>query len=186
MPPMLSDQTEVARKSLGDEVVVAVPVSNPDINKLAAATAGLTIFGSLLPNLLAGVAVFVAAPLGLFAVGKWRSRKSPARAQARWGPLMAVFHATEVTLHPIISDRKWGVFGITKPKRLGGALESHPIGAVSFRRTNVAVDTRLTIDGVDYNVHGWYERDLRVALSQLGVASDRIPAAQPEPRSRQS
>jgi hypothetical protein len=46
--------------------------------------------------------------------------------------------------------------------------------------------TRLTIEDVEYSVHGWRERDLRAALTQLGVASDRIPAAQPEPRSVQS
>ena len=69
--------------------------------------------------------------------------------------------------------------------RAGEFRESFSYDEVSYGRgdspSHMAIETFLRAGGVEFPVHGWFERDLRKAIAPLGVSLDPIAGAAPIP-----
>lgn len=178
MPKSLADYTQFARDDLGPDVVAATPITHPESRRAAVLGGAAVAASSLVPPVagfpLIGVVLFI------FAVFAGREfHRAPFQLHVRFGAAMAVFHQDRVDLH---STRLHALS--RRPRRLGPVHASHPLHRVRYRRTQVAVDTRLEIAGSAYTVHGWLERDLRHAIGDLGVALEPLPHAHPDPSQR--
>lgn len=148
--------------------MVAVPAQSAtfaDTMTVGALAGLLGIF-----HAITGLAVLLAAQARTL-IGRTRT-DMPVGRRGGFENVIAVFYEDRVDLHNSGEFRR----------RVGELLESHPLSAVSYRRTDVAVDTRLTIAEVEWSVNGWFERDLRSAMEPLEIATDRVPAALPDPK----
>lgn len=156
MPKLLSHYTEMARRDVADDVVAAVPARHP------AVASGRTV--------AVGLAALIAGPLAVLAglgAARQTTRTSHAHHQARYRTIVLALGPAEVTAHRLTR------FG----RRLGPALERYPSSEVSYRSTDIAVETILTVDGIEWLVHGWYERDLRAALHSIDEPDDAREAS---------
>jgi len=152
----------------GDEILAAVPTQPPDPVKAVdvASGAAVTCLGLL-------GTPFAVLPLARMKLGQFRTRDAGGIEQSKYGSLLLVFRRNRLDLHKL--GRRY---------RPGPFIESLSYDQVeSFGRKpgTLAIETwpRL-VDGEELLIHGWFERDLRRTLGQLGIDILAIPgAAQP-------
>ena len=147
MPKPLAHYTEIARRDASTSVVAAIPVRSPESVHRSWTVA----------HVVAPVAV-LAQVIAAMTIRRATFAKRPAIEQAMLFTLMMALHADSVTLH---RRQRFG-------RQIGPAIERHPLVGVAYRRDGMAIETILTVDGTDWLVHGWFERDLRPILVQLG------------------
>lgn len=148
MPKSLEHYTAMARER-DPEVRFAVPARNPEIS--SARTSWLMMLSTTLGPLSVLGGAFGARVV---------TRRDPAHRQALVRTILLSVGADRVTAHHV---RRFG-------RRLGPAIESFPVDGLTYRSTDVMLETKLRIEGVDWLVHGWYERELRQALRSFGHA----------------
>ena len=163
---MLAAHTERARSQLQGPIVAAVP------SRTVAPAPGLVAVG-----VVSGASSLIEPLLGFFAplviivreyVGRFRTRHAEAAVQGQYRPMLLVFRDDRVDIH---ATSRAG-------RRIGPALESHPLQSIEYRRANGVLDTRVEIsDGASWAVHGWFERDLRALIGPLGVRLGELTEA---------
>ena len=170
MPKVMSHYTELARRhdraqgfARPDEIVAAVPATRPpdpvDVAWGVAGGAG-AVFFSLFAVLAAGIAT---------AGQYWRRKHKANNSEAPSVNVMIIVRRSSVDVAEV---KRFG-------RRIGKTLGTYDFSQVRYWRTDFAVDTRMQTGGVEWTVHGWFERDLRAALRPLGITLDQLPAAIP-------
>lgn len=163
MPASLADFSAKIASRTGEPVLFAVTGDAPGGwgSMGAAPGAGALMIpfglaGGLVGAMISGIAI---------KLSKWRhGRKS------RYARVVIAFTETELI------EYDWPM-GCRSPKGVNVRL---PLAEVTlrYRRTDLAVATRLDINGHEWTVHGWFERDLRAAIAGSVWAERLVPTTQ--------
>lgn len=102
-------------------------------------------------------AALLGGVMGLLLVASANVRVRRTNARGTWDTFMLVFRPEE------LSVARWSGWR----KRPTGQRSRHRRGEtpVRYASTDFAVDTRLFVGDEEWHVHGWFERDLKAALT---------------------